>query len=402
MERLRIEITNYCNKQCSYCFFSDLLSRSKDEMSLEELNIVLDYCKNENINSIALQGGEPTTHAHIDKILNTLEEKNFRVVLFTNGIFDTSLLERMDGLKLNCLINYNHPDSYNNIHQWRLVNRNIKEMLERKFDVTLGYNLYEKDPDYKFFINAIKKYKLKNIRCDIARPSGKFTNKHFNFEDIFQNIGVITKFMKECIAVGAFPSWDCPLPFCITSRQEFSFMRRYLFAPRALCKTELNIGTGLRLSSCPASVMTRDIRLPDFKKLSQAEKFMRDIEDELRWNIYLLEECKDCFYRIYKLCQEGCLGHKKIKENRIITREDLNRFFLNKDKTEGNFGNGGSLKINKNVKIDYFKTGLAFMRENRLKEALKMFIQAESGKLIKEEKRFIKNFLIKFKRHSDN
>lgn len=404
MHGLRIEITNYCNRKCSYCFFYDLLSSNKEEMSLDELNTVLDYCKDENIDSIALQGGEPTTHTYIDKIFNIFKKRRFEIELFTNGIFDTKLLKQMDGIRLNCLINYNHPDSYNNLNQWRLVNKNIKEMIDKKFNVSLGYNLYDKNPNYSFFIKAIKKYKLKSVRWDIARPSGKFTNIHFNLEDIFKIVNIITKFMQECIAAGTFPNLDCQLPFCITSGQEFNFMRKYLFSPPAICRTELNIGPRLRLSVCPASVMTKDIYLTDFKKISQAKKFMGEIEDRLRWDIYLLKKCKDCFYRVHRLCQGGCIGNKKIKENKVITREDLDRFLLDKKGTVNNFGRGASLRINKNEGIDYFKTGLAFINENRFNEALKMFTQVENDRLIKEERRFIENFLkrivIKYKESS--
>jgi len=149
---IRIEITNYCNKKCAYCFFKDLLSDKKEELSLSELNTILDYCEKENFYSVALQGGEPTTHTQIDKILNILTSRKFRFIIFTNGIFDTRLLKNKDFAKAQYyLVNYNHPDTYDNIKEWDLVDKNIKQMIDKKMDVDLGYNLYEKNPDYVFY-----------------------------------------------------------------------------------------------------------------------------------------------------------------------------------------------------------------------------------------------------------
>jgi len=326
---VRIEITNYCNRRCDYCFFNDRLTSYKDEMTLEEFNYILDLCDREDRKFVFLQGGEPTSHSDFAAFIDILKKRGFRYGLFTNGIFKSDLIDRLKVDKEDeILINYNHPGTYLNIKEWELVNRNLEKLASRNISFNLGYNLYQDNPDYGYFIDAIKKYKINHVRWDIARPSEKFTNRFFQFNDYFKLIPVMVNFIKAYMKEGCYFNYDCPLPMCVLLRKEFNFINHNTDVTKLTsCGALLNIGPGLNLATCPASVVFKDIKLSDFSGLSTAEAFLRQEVDKVRWGVWLSDNCDECIYRVMRECQGGCIGHKRVKCNNIVDRKALELFF---------------------------------------------------------------------------
>lgn len=88
--KIYVEITNYCNLNCSFCSKDN---RIKKEMSVEEFNIVLDKIKDYTDTIYLHIKGEPLMHSNIDKILESANNKNINVRITTNG---TLLKNRFD------------------------------------------------------------------------------------------------------------------------------------------------------------------------------------------------------------------------------------------------------------------------------------------------------------------
>lgn len=80
--KIYIEITNYCNLNCSFCSKD---SRKKYEMTIDEFKHVINEIK-EYTDSIYLHvKGEPLLHSKLDEILTICDENELKVRITTNG-----------------------------------------------------------------------------------------------------------------------------------------------------------------------------------------------------------------------------------------------------------------------------------------------------------------------------
>ncbi|SHJ01982.1 radical SAM protein [Lutispora thermophila] len=90
----RLRLTNYCNRECVYCFADDFLigAKNQNHMSLEEINTILDLCVKNNIKNVSWQGGEPLIHPSIIEIIEIHKKYSIKVNIFTNGLFDEKII----------------------------------------------------------------------------------------------------------------------------------------------------------------------------------------------------------------------------------------------------------------------------------------------------------------------
>ena len=81
-KKIYIEITNKCNKTCSFC--SEIQKRTK-EMSIEEFKIVISKIKKHTDYIYLHVKGEPLIHTHFEEILEICEQNNMKINITTNG-----------------------------------------------------------------------------------------------------------------------------------------------------------------------------------------------------------------------------------------------------------------------------------------------------------------------------
>ena len=115
--KIYVEITNYCNLNCSFCSKD---SRSKKEMTVDEFKIVIDRIKGYTKSIYLHVKGEPLLHSHLDEILSICNDNNININLTTNG---TLLLQKKDillkhkikqiNVSLHCENNY--PDYFSDV-----------------------------------------------------------------------------------------------------------------------------------------------------------------------------------------------------------------------------------------------------------------------------------------------
>jgi hypothetical protein len=335
---VRIEITDYCNRRCPYCFFSEMLKDERREMSLDEFKYILDAAGGTD-EPIFIQGGEPTTHSLFPTFLEILKNRGFKCRLFTNGLFETGLVNELKkycgGTIQGILINYNHPDTYRDMGEWALVNRNIAGMIRNGMSFTLGCTLHPGNRDYDYFIEAINVYRPERVRWDLSRPSAYFKNDFFDFRGFFSVVPELAVFLERCLKAGAFPDSDCPLPLCMWYRKEFNFINHYISMSHQVCNDMLNLGPGLRVRTCPASLVFDDIYLTDFPDMECAQEFVRTKVGKFRNDVWPGSCCGQCVYRALGECQAGCIGHKRQVSDVRINRADIEDFLR-----ERSFGAG--------------------------------------------------------------
>lgn len=92
--KIYVEITNYCNLNCSFCSNDNLPKR---EMSVDEFRIVISKIKDYTDNIYLHVKGEPLLHSHLDKILDICDNMGINVRITTNG----TLLAKKKDILLN-------------------------------------------------------------------------------------------------------------------------------------------------------------------------------------------------------------------------------------------------------------------------------------------------------------
>ena len=99
--RVYVEITNICNRACSFCPGT---KRAKKRMTLDEFSVVLDKLKGITEYVYLHVMGEPLTHPELPDFINLASEKGFKCSITTNG---TLLGKRGDELLASYLYKAN-------------------------------------------------------------------------------------------------------------------------------------------------------------------------------------------------------------------------------------------------------------------------------------------------------
>ncbi|MEG1313617.1 MAG: radical SAM protein, partial [Bacilli bacterium] len=84
IESLLLEITNRCNKKCSFCY-SNFESNGCD-VDWATLENELRYMKENQIDEVVLSGGEPLLCRNFEEVLCTLYNHKKNITILSNGI----------------------------------------------------------------------------------------------------------------------------------------------------------------------------------------------------------------------------------------------------------------------------------------------------------------------------
>ena len=96
-KKIYIEITNYCNKNCSFCSIDN---RKKLEMSPTSFSHVIDSIKDYSNYVYLHVKGEPLIHSKFDEIIDICSKNKINVNITTNG----SLLAKRKEILKNKII----------------------------------------------------------------------------------------------------------------------------------------------------------------------------------------------------------------------------------------------------------------------------------------------------------
>ncbi len=80
-----LEVTDYCNFNCRWCFANSATNRNPKHMSLGELKLLISSLAGEGVKQITFSGGEPTLYPHIKEGIRLAKEHSMVVHMNTNG-----------------------------------------------------------------------------------------------------------------------------------------------------------------------------------------------------------------------------------------------------------------------------------------------------------------------------
>lgn len=92
-----VEITNQCNLNCRTCYNRSGLNRTREELSCEDLEQLIQLFLPLGLKHLSLSGGEPTLHSAFNKVLGLTERyPQLQFSLTTNGTTNSRpLIDRM-------------------------------------------------------------------------------------------------------------------------------------------------------------------------------------------------------------------------------------------------------------------------------------------------------------------
>lgn len=309
---MNILFTNFCNKNCPYCFAKGKLTLeeklSSSYIKLKELRIIIDFLKQSKETQVGILGGEPTLHPEFKRAVTMIIKEGLGITIFSNGLMkkDVSMfLKRISANKCNITLNINSPESYTK-KEWFVINRTAR-LLNKQLG--LGFNIYRLDSDMDFMVDLIQKYNLKKIiRLAIAVPIFGSNNKYVEFTDYPKVSDKIVNFIERHRLMGISFTFDCSFILCSFTDEQLGKLVRLRTLPVSACLGPIDVGPDLKLWHCFAISRIWNKKLTDFKDLKAVYNFYNKRTKNFR-RVGAISGCLRCEYLKLGYCSGGCLGH---------------------------------------------------------------------------------------------
>lgn len=245
---MNLLITTACNLQCPYCFAGPLRKQiGTTEMPWSEISRVLSSLDPE-VDAIRLMGGEPTLHSAYPEVLQSLKNRGFQVVVFSNGT-QPVLGQTVPNLPDKVLLNLNHREFYS-AGQIMTIRENMAVLGDR---IQLGYTITRPDFDLDWHRQLILAAGLQpNIRLGLAQPVIGGDNLILPDADLPAAHAAVVRWAGRLAEEGIHLSLDCGFMRCRFSESELEALIRAGTALRFECSPTVDVGPGLRVWRCYA------------------------------------------------------------------------------------------------------------------------------------------------------
>ena len=166
-KKIYIEITNICNLKCEFCLETN---RTKEYMSLENFEKVINKIHNYTDLVFLHVKGEPLLHNKLEQILKILEKYNLKANITTNGTLIKEKLEIIKKSKAIRQINFSLHSSTQNENFGNQYLQDIFESVEEFKNIIISYRLWnlkdikENDINSEIIKSIEKYYKIQNLK----------------------------------------------------------------------------------------------------------------------------------------------------------------------------------------------------------------------------------------------
>ena len=135
-KKIYIEITNNCNLNCSFC---SEVKRKRENMSLEDYELILKKIKDYTKYIYLHVKGEPLIHKDIIKMINLADKYNLKVNLTTNGVLFNKYAKELGKCSNLNKINFSLHSENNISNYFESIFDNIKYLNNK---TTVIYRLW--------------------------------------------------------------------------------------------------------------------------------------------------------------------------------------------------------------------------------------------------------------------
>jgi radical SAM protein with 4Fe4S-binding SPASM domain len=314
MDRERIAMANIaltatCNRSCAFCFATDAMESHaprSEFMTLEKFDEALDFLKRSNIGEARLLGGEPTIHPQFEAIVDRVEARGLRLVLFTGGMIPEKALRRLERLapgQLAVLLNVIPPTE-------------PPAQLRRQQDVLKalgpcivpGVTIDTPAVDIWYLVELIEEYGLaRAVRLGLAHPSLGGANRHVHPRH-YPEVGArVAAFGMAAQQRGIRLEFDCGWVPCMFPEGALAALGKTSNDVGLRCNPILDLMPDGQMISCYPLASHSDITLTD---AHDANAMRQQFENRQRSDrtFMLYRECDECAWRARGECTGGCLS----------------------------------------------------------------------------------------------
>ena len=316
------EVTKRCNLNCIHCMEGG--SSNTDELSLKEIETVIDNLRMLGVYRLVITGGEPFIRDDITSILKKANESYMKTIVFTNGLLLTD-------------------EIINEIKDYNIILRfSIDGATAETHDKIRGIGNFDKT------IEVMKKCAANGIDIAIASTITSLNfDQYMDIVKLAESLNVCELELSEVNALGNAKDNE----YLMLSEEQLSQMRVYNLRLAHKCKS-FRKGMGFerqheqalyekeRKSACNAGISmcficangdvypctlfknfeefkagnVKEDRLYNIWRESEAFNKLRNL------NINDIESCKGC--ECFKLCPGGCRAKAYMKSGDLLGPSD--------------------------------------------------------------------------------
>lgn len=307
-------VLNYqCNKQCSYCFASEIGRRQPQPIPVSRFIQALEWARRAGASRVAVTGGEPTLHPDFHRLMAELRARNFTTCFSTNGCgsgsaFDCLSDDFVDALTFHIL----DDDEYAPGEAERLE-QNIRRVQAKGIRLIFRYVLVGSTPPrWQRYLELLDRYRPWLATFSPVFPGPYRREMSTEVRHLFRAKDSVWHLVQAAVRLNIRPMIAKPVPLCMFSRDELVELTavadlknvcdvsRNQYTNNTLINPDLSLypcmalpWTGARLQTTPS--------LEEFGRVSRAA-----VEPLLQTP--MLEECPSCQLFQMRLCQPACLA----------------------------------------------------------------------------------------------
>ncbi|MBN2436407.1 MAG: radical SAM protein [Spirochaetes bacterium] len=308
-----ILITNFCNRNCPYCFAKAQVKLgttvSDWEMSEEEYDTVLSYLDPAR-DIVSILGGEPTLHSSFGKYIDKVYKMGFKIKIFTNGATKNlrEIAHLKDSENLLIILNLNEPDTYNS-SEWKEIETNFETFGDK---IALSFNVYQPEFNWQFLKDAIIRFGLyTNIRLGVAQPIQVINNEYLREKDLKRTMTRIVDMAQDMAPFGISLGFDCGFRMCDFTDEQLGTLIQCGTVPMFKCGPNLDIGPNLDVWRCFPFSLEKGEKLTDYNSLSDLIDYFNN--DWMKTKKIDNSKCNACNNYSIDSCAGGCLSRKIVE-----------------------------------------------------------------------------------------
>jgi organic radical activating enzyme len=311
--QLMIFITGKCNLSCPYCFSSEL---QPSEISMTDLEEILQWASHNQIVRISLCGGEPSSHSRFDEILLSIAKQGLKTYFASNFTIDCSVLKNFNAGVIEKIYIHIADQSLENLHLMNQLLKNVEYAKKEKIELVCRTNIADTNPPITKWFRFMQKTAIRTLNIALTFPTPKTNNKYVDICSFEQYSSVIEEIIDKSRERHIDLSFAKPIPLCIFEEQT----NRHLMASENFyplcnvneqcCTRNLCINVQKEFHAC-LGVTSSSLKFRKNIEWHEIENFCTAVIHPLLikplWN-----KCADCFLFDRKLCQGACLSYKSI------------------------------------------------------------------------------------------
>jgi MoaA/NifB/PqqE/SkfB family radical SAM enzyme len=304
-----LSITNLCNNKCKYCFANDAKTElGKTVFDKGTFRKALDYLERSGLKQVRLLGGEPTLHPDFASFVSSALDRDFDIMLFTNGLISSEILDFLASIpssRLSILLNTIHPGENNTKGMY-----NQLILMERLGPVIIaGVNIYSAKLDLDYLLDYIVNYNLKKeIRMGLAHPVLSQQNVYLHPKEYHKVGWRIALFKLKAQQHGICFGFDCGFVPCMFPDEYLELLGKELKKAGTCCHPVIDLlADGSFIACYPLNNLLK-IRIHDNLSIKD---LLKDFETALLpyKDIGIFPHCTSCSL-FGRRCNGGCMAHR--------------------------------------------------------------------------------------------